>query len=71
MFRKKIPQFKLINLTLDDLHWFIKSMYWLRPMPSNLKPGKKRLKPLALLFLCKAQFRHMSLAKMKLVNLKP
>ena len=27
---------------LVDLDWFMRSMYWFRPMPNSLKPGKVR-----------------------------
>lgn len=40
IFLKWFPSLILISaLTLEDLHWFIRSMYWFLPMPSNRRPG--------------------------------
>lgn len=33
-------KYQLTDLTFDDRHWFIRSMYWLRPIPNSLKPVK-------------------------------
>lgn len=28
------------KLTFEDLHWFIRSIYWFLPIPRSLRPEK-------------------------------